>query len=77
MVGSGAPILGALAGGFVFERFGPPVLFVGAAGLVVTGAAIAWVTLSAPAFSVRTTRTEASTLEANPPPLGSGGAPPP
>ncbi len=77
MVGSGAPILGALAGGFVFERLGPPTLFVGAAGLVVSGAAIAWFTLSAPAFSVRTSRAEASALEANPPPLGSGGAPPP
>lgn len=77
MVGSGAPILGALAGGFVYERLGPPALFVGAAGFVVIGAAIAWATLSEPPFAVRTMRAEVSTLEANPPPLGSGGAPPP
>jgi len=77
MVGSGAPILGALAGGFIYEHLGPATMFVGAAGLVAIGAAIAWATLSDPAFSLRTDRAETSTLEANPPPLGSGGAPPP
>lgn len=76
MVGSGAPILGALAGGFVYARLGPSVLFAGAAGLVAIGAVIAWATLSDAAFSVRRMRAEVPTIEANPP-LGSGGVPPP
>jgi PPP family 3-phenylpropionic acid transporter len=78
MVASGlAPILGALAGGIVFARLGPPTLFVCAAGLVVIGAAIAWAALSTSPFSARTIQTGVSPLEENPPPLGSGGVPPP
>jgi PPP family 3-phenylpropionic acid transporter len=46
-----APIVGAGAGGLVFDRFGPATLYVGASILTLGGAAVAWLALSSPALS--------------------------
>ncbi len=52
MVGFGiAPIIGAGVGGWVFGRFGPTTLYVGASCLAVAGGIAAWVALSTPALS--------------------------
>ena len=40
-----APVVGALIGGIVYARIGPPALFAGAAAACATGAAIVWVAL--------------------------------
>jgi MFS transporter, PPP family, 3-phenylpropionic acid transporter len=78
MIASGlAPILGAIAGGVVYARIAPGALFVGSAGLVLIGAAIVWTTLSAPPFSIPAVPAEVVPMEELPPPLGSGGVPPP
>jgi PPP family 3-phenylpropionic acid transporter len=46
-----SPILGAGIGGWVFERFGTVTLYVGASGLALAGAAMAWIALSAPSLA--------------------------
>jgi MFS transporter, PPP family, 3-phenylpropionic acid transporter len=70
-----APIVGAFGGGLVYARLGPGALFAGAAALVAAGAAIAWRTLSAPAFAAP------AAVDTGPvapiPPLGSGSVAPP
>jgi PPP family 3-phenylpropionic acid transporter len=43
-----APILGAGVGGWVFETFGTVTLYVGASGLALAGAGVAWIALSDP-----------------------------
>jgi PPP family 3-phenylpropionic acid transporter len=49
MVGFGmGPILGAGIGGYVFEHFGPTVLYLGAAALATAGAVVAWFALDLP-----------------------------
>jgi MFS family permease len=50
MLGIG-PILGAGIGGFVYQRAGTVVLYVGASSLAVAGAVVAWFALSTPALS--------------------------
>jgi predicted MFS family arabinose efflux permease len=45
------PILGAGIGGFVYQRAGTVVLYVGASALALAGAVVAWFALSTPALS--------------------------
>lgn len=45
------PILGAAAGGFVYQHLGAPVLFAGSAVGVTVGVAVIWTALSAPSFA--------------------------
>lgn len=47
-----APILGAGIGGVVFERLGSTTSYIGASGLALVGAAVAWIALSEPALSL-------------------------
>ena len=46
-----APILGAGIGGFVYQRVGTVVLYVGASCLALAGAVVAWFALSTPTLS--------------------------
>ena len=46
-----APILGAGIGGWVFDRFGTVVLYLGASALALIGGAVAWRALSAPSLA--------------------------
>jgi PPP family 3-phenylpropionic acid transporter len=54
-----APILGAGIGGWVFERFGTVVLYVGASCLALAGAGVAWIALSEPALAAPAPEPEA------------------
>ena len=45
-----APIVGGVLGGYVYETFGPVTMYVGSSALVLVGAALSWITLSAPEF---------------------------
>jgi PPP family 3-phenylpropionic acid transporter len=45
------PILGATAGGWIYQNVGPRALYVGAAALTAVAAVIAWLNLTAPAFT--------------------------
>jgi PPP family 3-phenylpropionic acid transporter len=46
-----APIVGAGLGGWVFDRFGPTTLYLGASALAVLGGVVAWSALSAPSLA--------------------------
>jgi len=46
-----APILGAGVGGWVFDRFGTVILYLGASVLALVGGAVAWSALSAPSLA--------------------------
>jgi PPP family 3-phenylpropionic acid transporter len=46
-----APIIGGIAGGYVYETFGPVTMYVGASCLVLVGAAVSWFSLATPEFS--------------------------
>ena len=53
MVGFGiSPIIGAGAGGFVYEHLGPVVLYTCASSLTLLAAGVAWIALSTPALAV-------------------------
>ena len=69
MVGFGlGPILGAGIGGFVFEHAGPTVLYLGASGLALAGAVVAWFALAVPVL-------DAPVTEADDPPADTSTAP--
>jgi hypothetical protein len=44
-------MLGGAIGGFVFQRFGPAALNVGASAFALVGAVLGWVALDSPAFT--------------------------
>jgi PPP family 3-phenylpropionic acid transporter len=46
-----APIVGGPLGGFVYQRFGPVTMYVGASSLVLIGATISWFALDTPELS--------------------------
>ncbi len=55
MVGFGlAPIVGAGAGGLVYEHMGPAILYFSASAMALAGAAVAWIVLAIPALDMPT-----------------------
>jgi predicted MFS family arabinose efflux permease len=56
------PIVGGAVGGFVYRYVGPTALYLGASALTLAGAAVVWVTLSAPAFTGASPEAEAEPI---------------
>ena len=46
-----APIIGDIAGGYVYEQLGGPALFIAAAGMLLVGGAISYFVLAGPTFA--------------------------
>ncbi len=68
MVGFGlGPIIGAGIGGFVYDSFGPVILYSAASALALSGGLVAWVALHERSFR----RAEPTEPEPGAPPLGS------
>jgi hypothetical protein len=68
MVGFGlGPIVDAGIGGFVYDSFGPVILYSAASALALSGGLVAWVALDERSFR----RAEPTEPEPGAPPLGS------
>lgn len=63
-----APVIGDLAGGLIYETFGPSVLFLTATAALVLGGAVVWVVLRGPRFGPQQALPAPDLLPVPPPP---------